>query len=272
MAALFVEIRRTPLMLPSFLIIGAQKCGTTSLLQALNAHPLVVPPKVKEPHYFDLRFHENILWYRRRFPVARPWRSNQPLRPVRRRVRGEATPYYLFHPLSAERIAHTLPNVKLVVLLRNPVDRAYSHYQHNVRANREPLTFPDALDAEPQRLAGEAEKIRNRPGYYSYTHQHYSYLTRGEYVTQLNPFTRLFPRENLLVLKAEDFFSATTFWVNEVLHFLELPALPDGSIPITPQHTGSYDKLGGTTRQALEPYFKVHNRHLKERFGIDFAK
>lgn len=251
-------------MLPNFIIIGAQKCGTTSLLEALSAHPHVVPPKVKEPHFFDLNFHRGTSWYRRRFPFATLSTSRPVLQPGRRYMRGEATPYYLFHPLAAQRLASILPEAKLIALLRNPVDRAYSHYQHNVRRNREPLTFADAVAAEPRRLAGEADAISGDPGYSSYAHRHYSYVARGEYAGQLARFTRHFDKTSLIVLKSEDFFAATSYWVNRVFDFLDLAPLPSEQIPIQPQNVGGYDQIDVFTRAKLEQYYRPHNEYLQQ--------
>lgn len=136
--------------LPDFLIIGAQRCGTISFYRLLCQHPLVEGAARKEVHYFDLHFQKGEEWYRSFFPEAE--RED--------RVTGESSPYYIFHPLSAERAARLVPGARLIVLLRNPVDRAYSHYQHGLRRGYETLpTFEQALEAEPGRLAGEREKI-----------------------------------------------------------------------------------------------------------------
>ena len=98
---------------------------------------------------------------------------------AKRYLTGEATPYYLFHPHAAGRLAELIPHAKLIVLLRDPVTRALSHYQHNLAMRCESLSFEEAIQAEPERLAGELEKMMNDPAYYSYNHQQYSYLARG---------------------------------------------------------------------------------------------
>src|SRR5947209_1159841 len=138
--------------LPDFLIIGAQKAGTTSLYRYLAAHPDIVASTRKEVHFFDINFWRGEWWYRSLFPLRRRLQRRPPLR-NRPAITGEASPYYLFHPFAPERAAQLLPDAKLIVLLRDPVERAWSHYRHEVANGRETMTFPDALAAEPARLA-----------------------------------------------------------------------------------------------------------------------
>ncbi|HEY9295730.1 MAG TPA: sulfotransferase domain-containing protein, partial [Phormidium sp.] len=160
---------------PDFIIIGAQKCGTTSLYEYLIQHPQILAASKKEVHFFDLNFAKGVDWYRQQFkPVSQ------------KSITGEASPYYIFHPLVPQRIYQLFPQVKLIVLLRNPVERAISHYYHEVRLGFEDLGLEDAIAQEPARLEGETAKILADETYYSYNHQHYTYLSRGVYVEQLN--------------------------------------------------------------------------------------
>src|SRR5439155_3447898 len=152
-------------MLPDYLIIGAQRAGTTSLYLYLTQHPCVAPVVIgKGVHYFDVDFAKGPGWYRGHFPVAaRRYLSrvgrDRPL------ITGEGSPYYLFHPLVPERVAALLPEARLIALLRDPVERAYSHYQHFVERGIETLTFEQALEAEPERLKGEVERLHRYPLY-----------------------------------------------------------------------------------------------------------
>ena len=138
--------------LPDFLIVGVMKGGTTSLFRYLVRHPQVLPPFRKEIKYFDCNYINGQNWYQAHFPLKKKFVGGS-------KLTGEATPYYIFHPQAPMRIAEALPEAKIIILLRNPIDRAYSHYQHMVRVGREPLSFEEAIAAEPERLAGEAEKI-----------------------------------------------------------------------------------------------------------------
>src|SRR6266540_3594706 len=153
--------------LPSVLIIGAQRSGTTSLFNYLTQHPDVLPPLGKEIHYFDFHYARGVDYYRGRFPYSHRLRNGA--------LTLDATPYYLMHPLVPQRAARLLPDVKLIAVLRNPISRALSHYQHEVRGGREPLSFVEALDKEAERLAGEEERLREEPGYYSWNHHRYGY-------------------------------------------------------------------------------------------------
>ena len=111
-------------LLPDFLILGAQRCGTTSLYNYLAQHPSVGPLVLeKGAHYFSTNYDKSLAWYRSHFPMK--WRAAAERRHGRPFVTGEGSPYYLFHPLAAQRVAKTLPHVKLLVMLRDPVERAY---------------------------------------------------------------------------------------------------------------------------------------------------
>jgi hypothetical protein len=180
--------------LPNFLIIGAQKAGTTALYAYLRRHPQITGPSWKEVSFFDRHYARGEAWYRGNFPNALRARG----------LVGEASPSYLFHPLAPERVAAMVPEAKLVALVRNPVDRAFSHYQHEVALGREPLSFEDALEAEDERLRGEEERMRADPVYFSRPWWDYTYRARGRYAEQLERWFAVFPREQLLIVPNED--------------------------------------------------------------------
>ena len=199
---------------PRFLIIGCQKCGTTSLYNYLIQHPQVIPASKKEIHYFDSNYHRGATWYKKHFPVDAP-KKNPP-------ITGEATPYYILHPHVPARVKAALPDVKLILMLRDPVERAFSHYKHHVKFDIEPLTFEAAIEAEAERLNGEWNKMLQDENYASYNLQMYSYLARGVYVTQLERWWAHFPKEQLLLLQSEDFFANPENAYLETLDFLGL--------------------------------------------------
>src|SRR5262249_6009960 len=179
-------------ILPSFLIVGAQRCGTTSLSRQLDEHPAVFGAVLhEEVHFFDVSYRRGLSWYGCHFPLLAAAR-----RATRRAdvtpVSFESSPYYMFHPWAPERIARDLPGVRLLVLLRDPVERAYSGHAHEVAHGFETESFEAALEAEPARLAGQAERIVAEPGYFSYSHQHHSYIAPGEYVDHLHHLERHF--------------------------------------------------------------------------------
>ena len=160
-------------------------------------------------------------WYRANFHFRHDKFFTEKFR-KKKFVTGEATPTYLLNPLAPERIFTYLPNVKLIALLRNPVDRAFSHYQMEKRLGYEKLSFEEALEIEEKRIEGEREKMIADENYFSYDYQKFSYLTRGIYVDQLKNWLQYFPREQLLILQTEEFLENASKVYRRVLKFLNL--------------------------------------------------
>jgi hypothetical protein len=245
--------------LPTFVIAGAQKAGTTSLFGYLRDHPQSAPSLTKEVHYFDRRFRCGESWYRMHFPLSATAERTSSSAPLK--ATFESSPYYMFDPRVPERMQRLLPDVKVIFLLRNPASRAFSHYQHSRRRGREPLTFEAAIAAEPARLAGEHERLLAEPDYQSLAHQRYSYLSRGIYVDQLTRWQAYFPPEQLLILQSEQMFREPAATLAEVLDFLELDRW-------TPErfgnrYSGGYRAtMAPATREQLAEYFAPHNERL----------
>lgn len=259
-------------MTPDFIIIGAQKGGTTSLYRYLIQHPCVAPIYIKEPHFFDIFFHKGIGWYRAHFPTSVE-KYYVELTRKHDFITGEASPYYLYHPLAAKRVAKTLPHAKLIVVLRNPVDRAYSHYQHQLRQpGVEPLPFEEAIEAETKRLAGEEEKILRDEKYVSFNHRHYSYLARGTYIHQVPAWMDLFPKEQILILKSEDLYTKPGTIVEQTLDFLHIPnGIQGQQKDYKPFNEAKYEPMQPETRAKLIEYFKPLNARLYDYLGRDFG-
>lgn len=264
-------------MLPDFIVVGAAKSGTTSLYADLGNHPYVVPCVTsdalflgtKEVHYFDYNFDRGRDWYRSHFPLERD-RAAFAAEHGRPFLTGEASPSYISHLWAPERIRQALPAVRLIAVLRDPVERAYSHFAMSRREGVEPLeSFEDAVAAEEQRLAPELERMRRDPGYNSWEFGCWSYLTRSRYAEQLERWLALFPREQLLVLKAEDLFARPAETLRRTFDFLGLPQreATEGSR----LHTAEYAPLPPETRRSLQEYFRPHNERLYELIGADFA-
>jgi Sulfotransferase domain len=256
-------------LLPSYVIVGAQKGGTSALYEYLVRHPLVGRSTNEEIQYFSLNYARGTAWYRGHFPtVARAAF-------VRRRygrdlVTGESSPYYLFHPLALERIRELLPDARLIVVLRNPVDRAYSQYNHSRQMGAEPLeTFEAGLAAEAGRLDGELEKMLADPFYNSFSHYNHSYLARGLYVEQLERLYRLFDERQILLEAAEDLSRHTEAVYLRVLEFLGLPARRLSQYP--PQNVRRYPPMRPETRRRLVEYFAEPNERLYAFLGRDLG-
>jgi sulfotransferase family protein len=246
--------------LPDFLILGAQKAGTTALYAYLRRHPGITGPSWKEVSYFDRHYARGPSWYRGNFPN---------LLRTRGELVGEASPSYLFHPLGPERVKELVPEARLVALLRNPVDRALSHYHHEVALGREPLSFEEALAAEEQRLEGEEERLRTDPRYFSRAWWSHTYKARGLYAEQLERWLELFPREQLLILPSEELLAEPQRAYAQVLDFLGAPPHRLDAYPRVFER--QYEGMRPETRAELAGYFAEPNRRLYELLGRDLG-
>lgn len=239
-------------MLPDFLIIGAMKCGTTSLFHYLSRHPGIVPALVKEVPYFNLEnpFWRNRLWYRAHFPTL--FARYRTKLAGKKLLAFEATPGYIFHPLAPKRMRETVPKAKHILLLRNPVDRCYANYQNVVRTKNEPLTFEEALEREREKYLGQYSA--------DLKYLTYSYLGRSMYITQLENLLQYFPREQLLILDSRKLESDTLEMLERVFEFLELPAA-DYPIPdrFVRHEKYEYPPMRAETRQELVRFFQPYN-------------
>jgi hypothetical protein len=253
-------------MLPSFLIVGAQRCGTTSMSRTLGEHPAVFPAVLQEEvHYFDNAYRRGRAWYRCHFPLlATARRTTRPagLSPVT----FESSPYYMFHPWAPERIARDLPGVRLIVLLRNPVERAYSAHAHEAAHGFEDEPFERALELESARLDGQAERLAADPSYFSYSHQHHAYRARGQYAEQLERLEKHFGRERLHVVDSGDFFADPKTAYDEVLSFL---GLPNRGYPDFRQRNARPRSapMPASVRSSLEEHYRPHDEALAAWLG-----
>ncbi len=252
-------------MLPGFLIVGAQRCGTTSMVRALSRHPAVFSAaQYLEVHYFDIGYDRGLAWYRSHFP--HPARARLAARSAGAEpVAFESSPYYMFHPLAAGRIARDLPGVKLLVLLRDPVERAYSGWAHAVSIGCETEPFERALELEDARLAGEAERLASDPGYASYSHQHHSHRTRGQYAEQLERLERLFGRDQIHIVDSGAFFTDPEPEYAVVLDFLGLAAR--GSPGLRRRNASPRAPMSEATRAALKEHYRPHDERLARWLG-----
>ena len=252
--------------LPDFVIIGAPRCGTSRFYGLLTKHPNVERAAVKEIHYFNRpeRFEKGIDWYKRCFSSPGSRESSES-------ITGEATPSYLAHSLAAERMAEINPEVKLIALLRNPVDRAYSRYNQRTRWGS-PLSFEEALEVEQELLQNERNSselpdlVRNLG---AEEEASIDLLITGIYVDHLRRWHKHFSKEQMLILKSEDFYERTTDTVNRVQDFLDLPR-EELDLP-SHKTRYSYEPMNPDTRRKLEAFFEPHNQRLYEYLGVDFG-
>lgn len=244
-------------MLPSFLIVGGQRCGTTSLFTALRQHPGVqMPFGRKGIHYFDVAYHHDLSWYRGHFPLRRPGSGL---------ITGESSPYYMFHPLAPERIARDLPEVVLLVALRDPVERAYSAHAHELARGFETESFERALELEPERLAGIQERLRSLVSGEVSAHRHQAYLLRGQYIDQLEHLESLFGRDRIHVVDSGNIFTEPTAELSQVFAFLGLKH--SDQVTFGQHNARPRAPMPDALRRQLEEHFRPYDERLARWLG-----
>jgi hypothetical protein len=251
---------REKMILPSFLIIGAARCGTTSLFVQLQQHPDVYlpPSKRPEPHFFlkEDEYRKGLRYYSNRFFT---WWNGES-------AAGEASTSYIYQDYVPGRIHKHLPEVRLILLLRNPVDRAYSHYWYSVQNGLESLSFEGALKKEE-------ERIRHPNSQFEAEVQPYAYLDRGRYYTQIRRYLRFFKREQLLILFFEDLKTAPVDLVRATFRFLNVD---DSFVPPAPdevhnQRQTARPPMEETLRRKLVEQFQDENEKLSDFTGRDLS-
>lgn len=249
--------------LPDFLVIGVQKGGTSSLHGYLKEHPKLRMSAKKEIHYFDLNYTLGEKWYRSHFPLKKRWLSKKI---------GETTPYYFYHPHVPKRVFQLIPNVKLIVLLRNPIDRAFSLYRAHKYFNTETYTFEEAIQKEKERIEPELQKMLKDPYYLSPIHQKYSYLARGLYYKQFLAWFKYFDRSQFLILKSETFYTETAYVLEKIYDFLEVKGQPiSKNRGYEVINKGKLkESMLPKTRASLVDFYQPHNEKLYNLLGVNF--
>lgn len=242
---------------PDFIIIGTQRGGTTSLFNYLNVHPQIHLPIIKEIHYFDLQSKKTSNWYFAHFPMRYP---------KSKFITGEASPYYLFHPDVAMRVAQLLPEIRLIVLLREPVARAYSHYRHSLELGLEHRSFETAAIEEMDLIQSGTPISSDNID----LHRHQTFIARGLYIEQLENWLNHIPRENILILLSERFFQYPHDTFNEILAFLDVEEieLPDNFF-ITYNRGDVNPVMAEDLRRLLRNFYEPFNQQLATQFGLD---
>lgn len=248
---------------PTFIGIGAQKAGTTALMHYLRQHPQVKRGKGRELHYFDRNYHRGERWYRARFPLAREVTSDMAI--------GEASPEYLLHPHAARRIAQTLPDVKLLVVLRNPTQRAISHYFMEVKRGREDLDIETAVRTEEERIEVERKRLEDDPSYDDTPFQRRAYKAKGRYAEQLKRYLTYFDRSQLYILESSRFYGDTRGALTDICSFLGIDAPPQ-ELDLSRRNVGKLEKrVPPGLEQYLDDYFRPYNQELYDLLGVDYG-
>ncbi|MDP8957105.1 MAG: sulfotransferase domain-containing protein [Actinomycetota bacterium] len=250
-------------MMPEFIIIGAQRAGTTSAYSYLLEHPNVLPALAKEIGYFSLHYRtRSFEWYRAHFPLLRKGGGR-----ISSATTGEASPNYLYHPLAAERVSSRLPEVKLIALLRDPVARAYSHYHLAIKYGFEHLPFEEALGAEAERL--RAANLHESNDRQANRYFRLAYIDRGIYHKHLRRWLTLFPRSQVFVVGAERLYEDPSGTMRDLFSFLELEPFDIGRPPR--KNVLRYPRISPAVEESLRDLYRPHNRALTELLGQSFS-
>ncbi|MEL7206737.1 MAG: sulfotransferase domain-containing protein [Actinomycetota bacterium] len=247
---------------PGFIVIGAQKGGTTFLFQELLTHPDVHGPLTKELHYFDDRYAKGHDWYLGHFPPA-----------ARSGMAGEASPSYLFHPYAPARVARDLgPGTKVIAVLREPVARAFSHWRHERRLGFEPIgEFPAAVAAEDERTAADLARLADDPHFVSFAWRHHTYRARGRYAEQLDRWQAALGPDRVLVLDSTDLYRNTAATLHRVHDFLGLGRFTADQMGRNDMAASDDEVLDSLFAEELGRYFEPWNRRLLDDYGIGGA-
>ena len=226
---------------PDFIIIGAQRCGTTSLQTYLAAHPDIVAPRMKEVDFFTNNYDRGFGWYDKQLGPKRPGK-----------LRGEKSPNYLIDRKAPVRIAKLGHPIKFIVILRNPVDRIYSHWKLMRKLHLDARPFDEAIHYS----------IKRRDGWYPY-------LKRGHYAEQLEHWFSTLTIEQFYIIRSKDFYKNTGKVYNKVLRFL---GLSPHQLKVYKKYgrTSSWGKISENMREWLTDYYRPHNRRLNELLGRQF--
>ncbi len=258
-------------VLPDFLIIGAAKSGTTSLFYYLLKHPGIAPPMVKEVTFFNearnYKLGEN--WYRAHFPTKRAMQELSNTLGYRA-LTGEATPSMNINTHAGH--AHALvPQAKLIIILRNPVDRTYSHYQHQKRKiPRETLSFWDALQAEPERIAEDLRLNNDDSDEVGRLLKRYGYMQKSLYIDQIEHWLKYFPRQQLKIVNFESLASEPQILCDDLFQHIGLPTCKVNQTGTV--NSGGYtEPMEERCREYLTEYFRPYNRRLFDFLGEDWG-
>lgn len=238
---------------PDFLIIGSKRGGTTSLWAYLSEHPGVMPlfpraEKIKGTYFFDEQWERGEDWYLSHFPT-RSQRDRVARDIGYRPVAGEASPYYLFHPLAPERARSVAPDALVIAVLRNPVERSFSHWKER-RNHTEGLTFEEALRAEAARTAGEEQRMLDDPGYVSFAHRHQTYVAQSRYSPMLRRWFDAYGRDAVFVEAAETFYADPGAFLGRITDRLGLPTV--SGIDLSPRNAEPSADMTAEARAFLE--------------------
>ncbi|HEY0031151.1 MAG TPA: sulfotransferase [Bacteroidia bacterium] len=267
---LYFHLTSSLRILPSFFIAGVQKGGSTSLCNYLYAHPEIIPAQRKDIFYFNNPVHyaKGLNWYKAHFAL-KLYKMLYDKRYGTDAITLDSTPNYFEAAHAAGLIHRDFPQTKIIFILRNPVDRAWSSYQMAKRFGFEEKNFEEALALEEQRLDEEEKKIKTT-AQHNYVFQRLSYKKRGIYINYIPQWQKHFPAENLLILKSEDLFEKPQETFNKVTDFLKIKRC--NTIKFDNHNPGSYSEdMNPETRASLSTFYEPYNQQLYTLLGQNYG-
>ena len=253
-------------VIPDFLVIGAKRCGTTSLYQHLSEHPCISRSPRDNIGFFNENYHLGINWYKSLFPTV--FYKKKMESKNKHCLFFDVTSTYMEEELTAKNVYEVNPNQKIIVILRNPVDRAYSHYHVNVKEKSEKRSFEDAIFEEMNRIKSERIIQNKNKNLRVFTPNNIHYLKKGFYALQLKSWFKIFPREQILVLSTEEFQEDQNLIYKKIFDFLNIPNM---KIKNTEKmEKGNYIPMKDETRKLLLDYFRQYNYELFELINNEF--
>ena len=248
-------------VLPDFFVIGVVRSGTTSLFHYLNQHPNIVGASYDELGYFDDNYHLGVNWYKSLFPTI--FTKKRIEKEQGKCLSFDDTPFYIYNPQVVRRIHENFPNSKMILLLRNPVDRAYSNY--NLSPNRK-LTFEETIENEINEIQNTNLELKDES--YLVNDFYEKILPRGFYAKQLEVWYKIFPKEKILIKSSEDFANNTDEVLNQIFNFLEIKQV---KIKDTKKHNvRKFPPMEQKTRDHLIEFFKPYNESLYKLINKKF--
>ena len=253
-------------VIPDFLVIGAKRCGTTSLYQHLSEHPCISRSPRDNIGFFNENYHLGINWYKSLFPTV--FYKKKMESKNKHCLFFDVTSTYMEEELTAKNVYEVNPNQKIIVILRNPVDRAYSHYHVNVKEKSEKRSFEDAIFEEMNRIKSERIIQNKNKNLRVFTPNNIHYLKKGFYALQLKSWFKIFPREQILVLSTEEFQEDQNLIYKKIFDFLNIPNMKIKSTE--KMEKGNYTHMKHDTRNLLLDYFRQCNHELFELINSEF--
>ena len=252
-------------VLPNFFVIGPGRTGTTSLYHYLYQHPCIIKSAYDELGFFDDNFHLGLNWYRSLFPTK--FTQKKVESKYKKFLTYDVTPQLIRRPWTARRISSYFPNAKLIVVLRNPVDKTYSHYYLSTMESNEKRSFEEIITKEIEEF--QKTKYEDKDDFYFSTVVEGSYLARSFYQEQLEIWFKLFPKKQILIIKSEDLSNKTSEVLQNIFNFLMLPEYKIKNV--SKHRVSDYSEMNSSTRKTLVEFFKPYNKKLYEFLDRDFG-